>query len=392
MKNVILVVDDDKTNLSLAQRILGPQYRIAAAGSGEAALKYLEMHRPDLILLDINMPEMDGFEVMEKLRSNIHTESIPVIFLTADSLAETEIKCFQMGAMDFVTKPFVPDILLSRVSKTIELDQYRHKLETMVNIQAQKIMEDSMRFGRIQDSVIIGMANLIESRDGSTGKHVKNTQTYVGMIANELLAISIRGVPFNRHEGELQVVDEFLQHRIFSNHSLQHCLVGFDLQEIVCNVKSCCSLVISGNFFKVVEDTCLDAEVAELCKFLPPLVGRAYIGIQNYLTASENMECISIEASVFTTCCQPYIFRQIICSHKCSLFALDNGDRLASVHRQQMFTEETLTQIEVRQSEQRMNPCYMVEWLLHALACLGIVKHHLSGANTTVDIGLPEHA
>ena len=188
MKNVILVVDDDKTNLSLAQRILGPQYRIAAAGSGEAALKYLETHRPDLILLDINMPEMDGFEVMEKLRSNIHTESIPVIFLTADALAETEIKCFQMGAMDFVTKPFVPDILLSRVSKTIELDQYRHKLETMVNIQAQKIMEDSMRFGRIQDSVIIGMANLIESRDGSTGKHVKNTQTYVCMIANDLLA------------------------------------------------------------------------------------------------------------------------------------------------------------------------------------------------------------
>ena len=188
MKNVILVVDDDKTNLSLAQRILGPQYRIAASNSGTAALKYLETHRPDLILLDINMPEMDGFEVMERIHSNVHTESIPVIFLTADALAETEIKCFQMGAMDFVTKPFVPDILLSRVSKTIELDQYRHNLENMVNDQAQKIMEGSMRLGRIQESVIIGMANLIESRDGSTGKHVKNTQTYVGMIATELLS------------------------------------------------------------------------------------------------------------------------------------------------------------------------------------------------------------
>ena len=126
MKNVILVVDDDKTNLSLAQRILGSQYRIAASNSGTAALKYLESHRPDLILLDINMPEMNGFEMMDRLRSDIHTQTIPVIFLTADSLAETEIKCFQMGAMDFVTKPFVPDILLSRVSKTIELDQYRH--------------------------------------------------------------------------------------------------------------------------------------------------------------------------------------------------------------------------------------------------------------------------
>lgn len=188
MKNVILVVDDDKTNLALAQKILGAQYRISASTSGQVALKYLESHRPDLILLDINMPEMDGFAVMECLRSNISTETIPVIFLTADNLAETEIKCFQMGAMDFVAKPFVPDILLSRVSKTIELDQYRHNLETMVNDQAEKIIEDAQRLGRIQDSVIIGMANLIESRDGSTGKHVKNTQNYVRMIANELLS------------------------------------------------------------------------------------------------------------------------------------------------------------------------------------------------------------
>ena len=104
MKNVILVVDDDKTNLALAQKILGAQYRIAASTSGQAALKYLETHRPDLILLDINMPEMNGFEVMECLRSDLHTETIPVIFLTADNLAETEIKCFQMGAMDFVAK------------------------------------------------------------------------------------------------------------------------------------------------------------------------------------------------------------------------------------------------------------------------------------------------
>ena len=188
MKNVILVVDDDKTNLTLAQKLLGSQYRIAAATSGQLALKYLEKHRPDLILLDINMPGMDGFEVMEKLRANITTETIPVIFLTADNLAETEIKCFEMGALDFVTKPFVPDILLSRVSKTIELDQYRHNLEKMVNAQAEKITEDARRLGKIQESVIVGMANLIESRDGSTGKHVKNTQAYVKMIADELYA------------------------------------------------------------------------------------------------------------------------------------------------------------------------------------------------------------
>ena len=185
-KNIILVVDDDKTNLTLAQNILLPHYRIAASNSGRAALKYLESHRPDLILLDINMPEMDGFEVMEQLRRTEETRTIPVIFLTADNLAETEIKCFQMGAMDYVTKPFVPDILLSRVDKTIELDRYRNNLEAMVRQQAEKITEDARRISAIQDSVIVGMANLIESRDGSTGRHVKNTQNYVQLIADEL--------------------------------------------------------------------------------------------------------------------------------------------------------------------------------------------------------------
>lgn len=187
MKSIILVVDDDKTNLALAQKILLPQYRIAASNSGMAALKYLEHNRPDLILLDINMPDMDGFAVMEELRKREETAAIPVIFLTADNLSETEIRCFQVGAMDFVAKPFVPDILLSRVGKTIELDKYRNNLENMVKEQAEKLMENSRRISMIQDSVIVGMANLIESRDGSTGKHVKNTQMYVRMIAGELL-------------------------------------------------------------------------------------------------------------------------------------------------------------------------------------------------------------
>ncbi len=186
MKNIILVVDDDKTNLTLAQKILLPYYRIAACNSGTAALKYLENNHPDLILLDINMPETDGFAVMEQLQNKEETKAIPVIFLTADNLAETEIKCFQVGAMDFVVKPFIPDILLSRVGKTIELSQYRNNLENMVREQAEKITEDARKISMIQESVIVGMANLIESRDGSTGKHVKNTQMYVRMIADEL--------------------------------------------------------------------------------------------------------------------------------------------------------------------------------------------------------------
>jgi len=186
MNEVILVVDDDSTNLMMAQKILGKEYRIAAANSGMAAFKYLEKNRPGLILLDINMPEMDGFETIEKLKKEEAYALIPVIFLTADKSVETETKCFQAGAADFVGKPFVPDVLLSRVRRILELEKYRNNLETLVEEQAELLAEKTNRINEMQEHIIVGMANLIESRDGSTGKHVKNTQTYVKLIVNEL--------------------------------------------------------------------------------------------------------------------------------------------------------------------------------------------------------------
>lgn len=186
MSEIILVVDDDSANLMLAQKILGKEYRVAAANTGTAAFKYLERNKPDLILLDINMPEMDGFEAIEALKKNKEYAAIPVIFLTADKSAEAETKCFQAGAVDFVGKPFVPDILISRVRRTLELERYHTRLESLVQDQAQLLAEKTRRVNEIQEHVILGIANLIESRDGSTGKHVKNTQTYVQMIVNEL--------------------------------------------------------------------------------------------------------------------------------------------------------------------------------------------------------------
>ncbi|NLL79782.1 MAG: response regulator [Clostridiales bacterium] len=186
MSDVILVVDDDSANLMLAHKILGGIYRIAAANSGAAAFKYLENNRPDLILLDVNMPQRSGIEAIEKLKTDERYSSIPVIFLTADKSAETETKCFQAGAVDFVGKPFVPEILRSRVKRTLELEQYHYGLEKLVREQTRQLEERAKRIDEIQNYVIVGMANLIESRDGSTGKHVKNTQIYVTMIVNEL--------------------------------------------------------------------------------------------------------------------------------------------------------------------------------------------------------------
>ena len=115
MKNIILVVDDDKTNLILAQKILSPEYRIAACNSGMAALKYLEKNKPHLILLDISMPEMDGFEVLEKLRQDQRTEAIPIIFLTASDEETSVIRGLDCGGDDYITKPFKLGELCSRI-------------------------------------------------------------------------------------------------------------------------------------------------------------------------------------------------------------------------------------------------------------------------------------
>jgi len=115
VKKTILIVDDDRMNLVTAQKFLMEEYKVIGVNSGKQAFKYLMKFRPDLILLDIFMPEIGGFEVMKLLQENKDWCKIPVIFLTADRKTETESKCFQMGAHDFITKPFEPDEVAARV-------------------------------------------------------------------------------------------------------------------------------------------------------------------------------------------------------------------------------------------------------------------------------------
>ena len=184
--NIILIVDDDTTSLRLAKGILDQEYRIATVNSGAMVFKYLENNTPDLILLDINMPDMNGFEVMESLRANPEYANIPVVYLTADQDPQSEARCLESGAIDFVSKPFVPAVLQSRVRRVLELFGYRNQLESMVASQAEVIISRTERITKMQDSVILGMANLIELRDSNTGRHVKNTQDYVAMICEAL--------------------------------------------------------------------------------------------------------------------------------------------------------------------------------------------------------------
>lgn len=178
-KKVILVVDDDKSNLMVAQKLLAEDYHVAVVNSGELAIKYLEKKEPELILLDIQMPGLNGFEVMERIQENAEWKKIPVIFLTADRSAETEEACFKIGAVDYIGKPFVPAIMRQRVKKTLELEEYRKNLEAMVARQLQRITQ-------LQQDIIITMANLIESRDGTTGEHVKRTTIYADLLVKKM--------------------------------------------------------------------------------------------------------------------------------------------------------------------------------------------------------------
>ena len=179
MKKIILIVDDDRLTLSTAQKLLGSEYKVVAVNSGKQAFKYLERHMPDLILLDINMPEIDGFEVMAKLQKDARWSKIPVIFLTADRSAETEIKCFGVGACDYIAKPFEPNIMLSRIRSTIELDGYRKDLQ-------RRLDEKTKEMERITIQAIMTVASTVDAKDDYTKGHSMRVAAYSELLAQRL--------------------------------------------------------------------------------------------------------------------------------------------------------------------------------------------------------------
>lgn len=179
MKKIILIVDDDRLTLATAQKLLDGEYRVVAVNSVKQAYKYLERHTPDLILLDINMPEIGGFEVMETLQKDARLKKIPVIFLTADRSAETEIECFRVGANDYISKPFEPNILLSRTRSTLELDGYRKDLQ-------RRLDEKTKEMERVTIQAIMTVANTVDAKDDYTKGHSMRVAAYSELLAQRL--------------------------------------------------------------------------------------------------------------------------------------------------------------------------------------------------------------
>lgn len=203
----IMVIDDNMANLNLARIALEDKYDVFLIPSGETALVSLNRITPDLILLDVDMPKMNGFEVIHKIKQAPYPVcNIPVIFLTGKK--DTDSECFGLdkGAVDYITKPFSFCLLLKRVELHLQLQNYSNNLEKMVEEKTKVITE-------LQYSIVQVMSDMVERRDGSTGGHLLRTQQYLQIL---LCEVKKRGI----YSDELRNIDMDLYIRASQLHDI----------------------------------------------------------------------------------------------------------------------------------------------------------------------------
>jgi putative two-component system response regulator len=173
MVKSILIVDDNLVSLKQISAQLAKNYEVSLAKSGELALQICAKEKPDLILLDVEMPGMDGFATIARLKEDPQLSNIPVIFLTGNFDTATEVKCLESGAMDFITKPANIDILNHRIELHLQFSAYQLHLEHMVK--------------ELEDNIGISFAELLDCKDHNIAGHVLRTGEYAGLLMKELL-------------------------------------------------------------------------------------------------------------------------------------------------------------------------------------------------------------
>ena len=193
MKKTIFVVDDNDTNLTMANEALKDQYRVLTLPSAARMFALIEKVKPDLILLDIEMPEMDGFEALRRLKEDKEQADVPVIFLTSMTDTSVEARGFQLGVIDFITKPFSEPVLINRIKTHLDVDE-------LIRERTSQLQEKTVQLQRLQNAIIFGFADLVESRDEGTGGHIDRTATYIKILLD---AMADRGV----YAGEINALD-----------------------------------------------------------------------------------------------------------------------------------------------------------------------------------------
>ncbi|WP_458450682.1 HD domain-containing phosphohydrolase [Fibrobacter sp.] len=176
----ILVVDDTKTNIEVLEGVLSVHYDVFVAKNGRKAIEIAEKVHPDLILLDVMMPEMNGYETMRVMRAHEDLKNIPVFFLTAKSDSESEQIGLDLGAVDYIGKPFSPHLVLLRVKNQLEYKRQRDHLHDLVE-------ERTADLRKTLKVMLTSLGSLAEFRDPETGEHIKRTQIIVQRLAEVLM-------------------------------------------------------------------------------------------------------------------------------------------------------------------------------------------------------------
>lgn len=205
-KKTIIMVDDHLTNLTIGNNVLEENYNVITLSSGALLLRTLEKRIPDLILLDVDMPEMTGFDTIKLLKENSKYSSIPVIFLTAKSDGPSELEGLSLGAVDYIAKPFSPPLLLKRIELHLLVQAQKNDLEIFNQNLQEMVDEKTKTVTELQTTILSTMANLVENRDHATGGHIERTQSYLKI----LLSADIKNISY-KNEIESWDIELLLQ-------------------------------------------------------------------------------------------------------------------------------------------------------------------------------------
>jgi putative two-component system response regulator len=187
-RKIIFVVDDNGTNLTAAKDILKNQYKVYPILSAKIMFELLEEVAPDMILLDIEMPEMDGYEAIRRLKLYPKSWDIPVIFLTSKTDMGSELEGLSLGAIDYIAKPFSAPLLLRRIENHLFTEWQKRQLRELNDHLEEKVQHRTAQIVNLQGAVLSTVADLVEFRDDVTGGHVARTQSYLQLLVDELLA------------------------------------------------------------------------------------------------------------------------------------------------------------------------------------------------------------
>jgi len=205
VKKTIFVVDDLDTNLTLANEVLRAYYKVITVSTAAKMFSLLQRLVPDLILLDIVMPEMDGFEALHILKKNKKYADIPVIFLTVETNTSVEAEGFRLGVVDFIIKPFSDPVLLNRIKTHLDIDALIRNRTSQLQEKTEQLEQEKANIQSLQSAIIYGFADLLERRDDDTGGHVDRTAAYIKVL---IAAMKQKNIYHN--ETEVLNIEQFV--------------------------------------------------------------------------------------------------------------------------------------------------------------------------------------